>query len=375
MTGLTVLITNLKLTAQSGTEMYVRDLALELRKRGHRPVVYTPVGSGLIVDELRRATVPVVERLEQIGVVPDVIHGHHAHQTMAALLHFGSTPGIFVCHDYVAWHDEPPLFPRVMRYVAVDDTCWDRLVAQSGIREWRTEVILNAVDLTRFIPRAPLPTRPRRALVFSHLATEDNFFGEIAAACRLAGIDVEPAGMNSGRLLEKPEAVLGDYDLVFAKGKAALEALAMGVAVILCDKMGLGPLVTSSDLDHLRRCNFGRRLLDCEISREAVANRIARYDAADAETVSRRIREQAGLTTQVDHLVALYQRVIDEHAANPPGHAEEHAATARYMERLASTTTIIDSENYRRQNVDLQAEVVRLRQETERLRQSNVAER
>ena len=38
----------------------------------------------------------------------------------------------------------------------------------------------------------------------------------------------------------------GDYDLVFAKARCALEAMAVGAAVVLCDTHGLGPMVTSA---------------------------------------------------------------------------------------------------------------------------------
>ncbi len=369
--SLTILITNLKLTARSGTEMYVRDLGLELRRRGHTPMVYTPVASGAIVDELRRATIPVVDRLERIGLKPDVIHGHHAHQVMAALLHFDQTPAIFVCHDYTAWHDEPPLFPRIRRYVAVDHTCLDRLVCQSGIDPAGAEVMLNFVDLQRFTPRAPLPARPARALVFSHLATDDGFFDEIAAACRERGMAVEAAGTDSGRLVEDPETMLGSYDLVFAKGKAALEALAVGAAVVLCDQMGLGPMVTMARLDELQAGNFGRRHLLQPVTRQAAGDQIDRYDAADAGAVSRTLRTRAGLLERTDEIVALYRRVIQEQrAAGPPDAEAERRATAAYMARIASTEAIIDSENHRRQNVALRSTVLRLEEEIEQLRRS-----
>src|SRR5262245_2713740 len=291
-------------------------------RRGHRPVVWSPIVGGTIADELRRATIPVVDRLDLIGFTPDVIHGHHAHQTMAALLHFEHTPAVFVCHDYAAWHDDPPAFPRILRYVPVDHTCLDRLVCQSGIPESRVHVLLNFVDLDRFRPRPPLPTRPERALVFSNQASEDGFFVEVAAACHEHGIAVEAAGVQSGRLLERPEDVLGRYDLVFSKGKAALEALAVGAAVILCDRMGLGPLVTADCLDELEAANFGRRQLQGEVRREAVAAQIARYDPADAAEVSRRVRARAGLSERVDELVALYRAVMKEHEAGGPGDAE-----------------------------------------------------
>ena len=371
--ALTILITNLKLTARSGTEMYVRDLSLELRRRGHTPMVYTPIASGAIVDELRRATVPVVDRLERIGLRPDVIHGHHAHQVMAALLHFDQTPAIFFCHDYAAWHDEPPLFPRIRRYVAVDHTCLDRLVCQSGVDKPSAEVVLNFVDLQRFTPRAPLPARPARALVFSHLAAAgDGFFSELAAACRERGIAVEVAGADSERTVEHPETILGTYDLVFAKGKAALEALAVGAAVVLCDQMGLGPMVTLDRLDELQAGNFGRRHLLQPVTRRAAGEQIDRYDAADAAAVSRTLRTRAGIVERVDELIALYRRVIQEQiAAGPPDADAERRATAAYMARIASTETLIDSENYKRQNTALRGMVLRLEQEIERLNRRN----
>ena len=39
--SLKVLITNVFMDGLSGTVLYVRDLALELQRRGHRPAVYT----------------------------------------------------------------------------------------------------------------------------------------------------------------------------------------------------------------------------------------------------------------------------------------------------------------------------------------------
>jgi hypothetical protein len=221
MSGLNVLITNLKYSARSGTELYVRDLGLELLRQGHHPVVFTPV-AGAVAEELRQAMIPVVERLEQVEFSPDIIHGHHTHQVVSALLHFTNTPAIFVCHDAVAWHDDPPLFPRVLKYVPVDDACRDRVVREGTVFEERVQVIRNFVDLRRFVPRPPLPAQPERALVFSNLARTGNYFDHIVEACASRGIQLEVAGASSGRLLAHPEEVLGQYDLVFAKGKAAM---------------------------------------------------------------------------------------------------------------------------------------------------------
>jgi hypothetical protein len=84
-----------------------------------------------------------------------------------------------------------------------------------------------------------------------------------------------------------PEGLLPHYDLVFAKGRCALEALAVGAAVVLCDASGLGPLVTAAELDGLRARNFGVRCPRARSTRRACWPR-CRYDPTDAAEVARR---------------------------------------------------------------------------------------
>ena len=91
-----VLITNNTLAGRAGSELYVRDLALALLRRGHSPLAYS-TNLGEVARELLTATVPVVDDLDDIGAAPDIIHGHHHLDTMTALLHFDRTPAIYLC--------------------------------------------------------------------------------------------------------------------------------------------------------------------------------------------------------------------------------------------------------------------------------------
>lgn len=333
---LRVLITNYALEERAGTELYVRDLATGLLRRGHAPVVYT-TRAGEAAAALRRETVPVVTDLRQLGSPPDIIHGQHHAETMTALLHFPSTPALFVCHGWLAWEETPPRFPRVLRYVAVDETCRDRLVCEHGVPEPLVRVAHNFVDLERFRPRGPLPPKPRRALVFSNHAGEATHLGAVREACARAGVELDVAGLKSGRPCAEPEKILGSYDLVFAKARCALEAMAVGAAVVLCDAAGAGPLVTSAELARLRGLNFGIRALREVPSPDALAREIARYDAADAAEVSRRVRAVAGRDRAVDEMVTLYREVIDESRAVKTCDAgEEGRAAADYVRWLTT---------------------------------------
>ncbi len=329
--ALRVLLTNLTLASRTGTEAYVRDLALALQRRGHAPLVYSP-RLGEIAEEIRAATVPVIDDLDKAPFRPDVIHGQHHPEVMAALFRHPGVPAVFVCHDWEAWCDEPPRFPRLLRYVAVDDTCRDRLMLEAGIEERRVEVLLNFVDLDRFRGRSALPPKPSRALVFSNLASEANALPAIREACRRHAIALDAVGAAAGRAVSKPEAILGDYDLVFARGRSALEAMAVGAAVIVCGAERLGSLVKSERFDEMRRLNFGRRLLQRRLDADAVAEEIAGYDAADAAAVSRRVCATASLDAAVDRWIAIYEEVIDEGRSLDAGDGDrEWRAASRYV--------------------------------------------
>jgi hypothetical protein len=323
-----ILITNGTLAERSGTALYVRDLAGRLRARGDTPIVYTPM-PGEIADEITRAGVEVVSRPGRLSALPDLIHGHHEIPTMEALLAFPRVPAVFVCHDRRHHSDIPPTLPRVRRYVAVDYHCRERLL-EHGIAGERIRVVPNGVDLQRFRPRGPLPARPRRALVFGNNASERTHVPLVRQACARAGVSLDVIGAAAGKPCAEPEAVLGRYDVVFAKGRCAIEAAAVGAAVILCDALGTGPLVTRDNLDMLRRSDGTTkqswfRPLDADL----IFEQIARYDAGDAAEVSRRARRWADLDHVVRQLVVIYGEVLAEHA-EAGGRENDDAAIAAY---------------------------------------------
>lgn len=331
MRALRVLITNHFLRGRTGSELYVCELATSLLRRGHTPVVYSPQ-LGPLARELRDLTVPVVDDLDALASPPDLIHGQHHVETMTALLRFPNTPAVFFCHGWLPWEETPPKHPRILRFVAVDDTCRDRLVCESSVPEQRVSVILNSVDIDQFVPRAPLPSKPARALVFSNGATH---VAAVREACRRTHLTLDVIGAESGRIASRPQDILGQYDIVFAKARCALEALAVGSAVVLCDTVGVGPMVTTSDVDQLRRLNFGVRTLQGSVDAEVLEREIVRYDANDAAEVSRRIRTGAGHEAAIDQVIALYHDVIAEFEVARPDPDAEARAEAFYLRQLS----------------------------------------
>ncbi|HVF41916.1 MAG TPA: glycosyltransferase [Pyrinomonadaceae bacterium] len=334
MKGLTVLITNHSLRERTGTEVYALELARGLLSLGHSPVLYSP-RPGPLAAAIRRETVPVVDDLDVLSATPDIIHGQHADETVTALLRFPRTPALYVCHDWYLSIDTPPRFPRVLRYVAVDSPCRDKLVFEHGVPEGRVSVLLQFVDLEKFRPRTPLPARPRRALVLCNQTKENAYLEAARAACAAAGVSLDVYGIEVGRPCERPEELMREYDVVFAKGRTALEALAVGAAVVVYWWRRLGPLVTAGELERLRLENFGVRamgpqLTPGEFGRE-VGRALALYDAAEAARVSERVRAEAGRERVVKEFVELYESVIEEHARSSRDEEAEARAASAYL--------------------------------------------
>jgi hypothetical protein len=298
------------LAERGGTELYVRDLAIGLTRAGHHPAVWSPI-VGEVAGDLRAAGVPVFENLSTVTPEPDLVHGQHGDETRAALSRFPDVPGVYVQHDAEAWQDQVPQHPRLLRWVAVDELCRERLLA-SGADANRTSVVANSVDLDRFPRRELLPRRPSRALLFANTARSDTYVPVVRDACAGVGIELDVVGLGVGLVSARPEELLGRYDVVFGKGRAALEALAVGCAVVVLDQRGLAGMVTSQQLPEWRRWNLGRRLLSITHNVERLVEELERYDPRDAALCTDFARTECGLDTMVQSMVAIYAGALDD---------------------------------------------------------------
>ncbi len=330
-----VLLTNNALDARAGSELYVRDVAIELMRRGHRPIAYS-TKLGTVADELRGATVPVVQSLDSLCETPDIIHGHHHYETLSAMMRFPETPAISYCHGWTPWQEAPLRFPRILRYVAVDELCRERLIVEGGIDPEKIELIFNFFDRTAFPPRASLPAKPKLALAFSNTFSETSDLPILREACARCGIEFHAAGLLSGNTQANPGQILGKYDVVFAKARAAIEAMAVGAAVVLCNPGRLGPMVSTQNFSSLRPLNFGVRTLSRPLTVDLLEGELRRYDSVDAAAVTQWVRSECELGPVVDRLLNLYEGVMAEAKQNPlRPDLEGDRAVARYLEQFS----------------------------------------
>jgi len=311
-----ILITNLALIGYTGTETYIHDLAIELKERGHTVGVYTSFLKSRSAELLDRG-IEVVSSLKKLSFLPDIVHGHHHVETISALNYFKETPAIFISHSPYHPLDRPPKMEQIIRFFGVDNWCRKRVANNLGVSEEKVGFLNNFVNTKRFKRRAtPLPETPQKALVFSNYASGKNFLPILQEACRKKNIYLDVMGSRSKGICTNPEKVLEKYDIVFCKTKAAIEALATGNCVILCDYAGFGGMVTTENFHEYRENNFGWNILTPPILECKVIEEIEKYNPLECQKTCDLIREMSSLDIFTDKVVDLYVEVIEEYSKN-----------------------------------------------------------
>ncbi len=314
--------------------MYVRDLAIALQKRGHNAICYSPK-TGAVGAELQASGIEVIDDLNRLTSPPDIIHGHHMTAAGAAFLTFLEVPALFICHGLLPWPETPLInFQQIRKFVAVDEASRDRLVSDLDLDKSDIAIIQNGVDLDRFTP--PLepshsPGRRNRALIFSNQA-QNSTISDFAEACAANGIALDIKGSGVGDVVDHPESILGNYGLVFAKGRAAMEAMACGCNVILADYGKWGGAVTPDNWHELRVLNFGLRAIDRELDKDTIAKEISGINWENGTYLSQLVRDHASLDDMVEKLLEIYQSLAN---AQVPQNLRGDNEASRFVQKLS----------------------------------------
>jgi glycosyltransferase involved in cell wall biosynthesis len=320
-----VLLTNIVLAHRSGTEVVTEQLADGLRRRGHEVMIFTQM-IGPLGAAMRARGHVVVDRPGDLPRRPDIIHAHHTAPAMAALAAWPGVPAVFVCHGAASPFDALPPHPGIRRILAVDELCRARLVAEGAPAD-AVGLLPNAVDLARIPPRPrPLPARPERAVVLTKHATH---LAAVRAACAAAGVHLEEYGHGPGRMVERPEELFAEADLVFATARTALEAAAAGAGVVVCDGRGCAGFLTGARAEAWLPWNLGAGILTRPAEAGAIGEAIAEWSAAEAEAAAALVRRERNLEGLLGRIEAIHAEILGEgHRGDP---AAEAAAVGAFI--------------------------------------------
>ncbi len=308
MSRLRVLVTNMFMVGFSGTEMAAYDVAIGLARRGHAVCLFALDLSPRIRDRLAAGGVESSDDVLALPWVPDVVHGQHNLPIALAAMRFPGAPTVALTHDPLFWADEPLTIASIRGHIAVDALRRQRLLA-AGVPEDMITVLHNAVDLARFAPRSDLPARPARAIALVKPGGESAAM--IAAACAAEGLPLDLFGPGVAREVGDLEQRLGDYDVAFATGRCAMEAIAVGLATVVCDWRGVAGIACTANWERMRSGNFGAPVLTQPLSVAGLRAEIARYDPAETRRLRVLARAELSLEPYLDRLEILYRVAIE----------------------------------------------------------------
>lgn len=303
-----VLITNIAVSARSGTELVTVEVALRLVAAGHSVAVYTPL-RGPTAQILEPRGVVVADRIAVLGgFAPDIIHGQHNTPFLVARAAFPDAPAVWSCHDFRSPWDRPPPAASAQLFIAHSTETAERLRREGGIDPARIRMLPNAADLAVFAPPTEAP--PARGVLVVGKGGDVGALPAVARRLREAGHTVTCVGPGIGPVVTNLPEIMAAHAVVVSSGRVALEALACGRALVLADARGLAGLVTPANFHALRRRNFGGATLTRALDPDAVLAEIGMIDPQDQAKLLRMAVPEIGLDRYVERLSAIHAEAI-----------------------------------------------------------------
>jgi len=258
-----------------GSESYLFTVAEQMQRLGHEVVLFAAERGGGVAVAHERG-LPLCERDElpegvDAALVQDAAVSYEVAQRRPEV------PQLFVAHSESFDLQAPPQLGEAVRaVVALNDRVAARMRSFAAERE--VVRLRQPIDTERFTPRAPLPARPRRALLLSNAPHADRL-GMIEAACAAAGLELVRVGGREGQTTDPREALHG-AEIVIGYGRSVLEAMACGRAAYVYDWNGGDGWVTAASYPRIEADGFAGRSGEITIDGERMAADLRGYSPA-----------------------------------------------------------------------------------------------
>ena len=254
-----------------GTEKYLLTLAEHLQRLGHEAVVYAHE-LGPYSDHARECGVEVTDQLRELPERCDIAFAQDAIVAYELAERYADAPLVFrACSDVYDFELPPQLDGVVDQIVVVSDR-YARLVEACAVSAPVMRLRIP-VDLARHEPRGRVREQPRRAVI---LGNYPDRFRAVSDAWGRHGVEVAQVGIANQRY--DVAAALEEADIVVAKSRAAVEAMACGRPVYVFDVFGGDGWVTQANYAALEADNFAGQGTDRVIDAASIERDLRNYD-------------------------------------------------------------------------------------------------
>ncbi len=257
-----------------GTEAHLLTVGEHLQRLGHEVVIYAPE-LGPYSDHVRRCGIDVMGELRELPAECDVVLAQDTIVAYDMAERYPSAQYVYrVCGDV---HDFqlPPQLKQIVDLIVVLSDRYARVVEGCAIKAHLLRMRVP-VDVDRLSPLGGIRERPRRAVM---LGNYPDRYELVKEAWERQGIEVVQVGHVEGADESYDVAnAVADVDIVVAKGRAALEAMACGRAVYVYDTFGGDGWVTPALYPVLEADNFAGLATDRVISSTDLTHDFAGYN-------------------------------------------------------------------------------------------------
>lgn len=257
-----------------GSESYLLTVAEQLDRLGHEATFFA-VEMGAGAELARSRGFAVVDAGGLAGEFDAALVQDAGVALQLASRHPGLRQ-VFVAHSESF---DLQLPPQLEGMVAAAVVLNDRVLARLRALALPIPVLRlrQPIDIERFVPAAPLPERPRRALLLSNNPVADRM-RMLEAACEELGLELVRVGGEAGQSSD-PRAALLSAEIVIGYGRSILEAMACGRAAYVYDRHGGDGWVTAESYPEIEAAGFsgrsGREIVDAA----ALLDDLRRYEA------------------------------------------------------------------------------------------------
>ncbi len=314
------ILANNGLGGAGGTETHLLTVGDQLLRLGHEVVVHANE-LGPFADFVRSRGIEVTHRPSELPDDCDVVFAQDAILALELAERQPRALMVFrVCSDVYDF-ELPPQVDGVVDLVVVLSDRYARLARACAISAPLLRLRVP-IDVDRLVPLGAIRTRPRRAVILGNYADRVRVVRE---ACERRGIEVDAVGGAHQRY--DVAAALASADIVVAKSRAALDAMACGRAVYVYDTFGGDGWVTPESYPALEADNFAGQASDRVIGVDELERDLADYHPGMG-TANRDLVLQHHNAR--DHVIELLA------AVDVPAPAERPAAPLRELGRLTA---------------------------------------
>jgi hypothetical protein len=282
----------------AGVPTFTLTLYLELVRRGHKVVIYSPFG-GKLETEMQ-----VIKNPEDIPK-PDVILAQHTPCAVVLKDIFPDTPLLFYSHSIWVEIDQPPDFAS-HHYLAINEAVTDNLI-NKGVPKSKITIVRDFVDTARYASRNPLHSELKQVLFISNYKKWNNF-KMIDAACKKLGVRLVCCGSPYGRNY-RIEDEINNSDLVVSWGRGILEGMSCGRAVVSFEKMMGDGYITPENYLESRKDNFcGYLSKKVFTTPDDLASELSKYDPGCAQINRNLILKYHNVSNGVDQILKLLNK-------------------------------------------------------------------